>query len=88
MIEFAVLLHLKRKLEEKLIYANATTDKNITEELIPKTEKHAAQVNKNLNKRTPQFITISNKIDNIAIVVFMILFCTFNCVYWTYYLLL
>ena len=88
MIEFAALLHLKRKLEENLIYANATTDKNIAEELISKNDKHAPQVNKNLNKRTPQFITISNKIDNIAIISFMVLFCTFNCFYWTYYLLL
>ena len=88
MIEFAVLLHLKCKFETKLIYANVTTDKNISDELIPKKEKHITPVNKPPNKRAPQFITISNKIDNIAIIAFMVLFCTFNCVYWTYYLLL
>ena len=87
MIEFAVLLHMKCKFETKLIYANATTDKNSSDELMPKKEKQTTQVNKPLNKRISQFITISNKIDNIAIIAFMVLFCTFNCIYWAYYLL-
>ena len=97
MIEFAILLHLRRTSDERVLneffalerpYLNMEVDGNTSEDLLKNNEKSTPLAKKSIRKERSTFLYQSHKIDYIALVVFGILFCAFNVVYWCYYLLL
>ena len=96
MIEFAVLLHLRRTTEQKVMhemvssgksFSNNKSENNIAEELI-KIDKPIFQVEDTIKKERRKFLSKSHKIDYAALIVFMLLFIVFNGIYWLYYMLL
>ena len=105
MIEYAVLLHLKRSYEHQIRQQSGETngisysspskrllnmhdDQNnkLTED--PNLEVTFARIKNDsiLNQKT-EFLNTANRIDNIALIVFNLAFCLFNCLYWICYLL-
>ena len=97
MLEFAILLHLRRSSEESVLnelfslertsYPNGEIDGNHhAEDLLKNNEKPAHAANKFIKQEKKNFLHNSHKIDYIAIFVFGISFCAFNSVYWVYYL--
>ena len=101
MIEFAILLHLRRVFEEKFIneiciippdttYPNMENDVTTSDgQLQPITDpiKPVPLVEDTTKQDRRTFLYNSLKIDYVALFVFGLLFCTFNVVYWVYYLL-
>ena len=97
MIEFAILLHLRRTSEEKVLnkfykatelFPNTTeAEGNNTSEDLLRNEKSAPLVNKSIKKEKRNFVYNSHRIDYIALVIFGLLFGAFNSIYWVYYLL-
>ena len=97
MIEFAILLHLRRNSEEKVLSkfykttelfpVTAEAEANNTSEDALKNDKSVSLVNKSVKKEKRNFVYNSHKIDYIALVIFGLLFCAFNSIYWVYYLL-
>ena len=101
MIEFAILLHLRRTSDEKVFKEyfsslekpyknNGELDGNNTSDDLLKHELHVdpKPVVKNPMKWEKRNIVYnSHKIDYIAIVAFGVLFCAFNVIYWVYYLM-
>ena len=96
MIEFAVLLHLRRTTEQKVMhemvstgksFSNNKSENNIAEELI-KIDNPIFQAEDTIKKERRKFLSKSHKIDYVALIAFMLLFIIFNGIYWLYYLLL
>ena len=101
MIEFAILLHLRRTSDEKVFkeyfsslekpYTNNTeVDGNNTSDDLLKHELHVEPkpvVNNPMKWEKRNIVYNSHKIDYIAIVAFGVLFCAFNVIYWVYYLM-
>ena len=94
MIEFAILLHLRRVSEEKVMreilsperpYPNLENDGNVSDGLLG-TKTSTPPVDNNIKKERRTFLSNSNKIDYIALFVFGLLFFIFNSIYWVYYL--
>ena len=97
MIEFAILLHLKRRAEEKLLKDNFTTegyngkvdtDVTTSSDLLGRNENPTIKLVGPISKSKSIFLATSNKIDNYVFIGFMTLFCAFNGIYWSYYLLI
>ena len=97
MIEFAILLHLKRRAEENLLKENFTTegyngkvdtDVTTSSDLLGRNENATIKLVGPISKSRSTFLATSNKIDNYAFVGFMSLFSAFNAIYWSYYLLI
>ena len=97
MLEFAILLHVRRTSENKHLnrfYKSAELVSNIAEavansasEDLLRIEKSAPLVNMSIRKKKRKFVHNSHRIDKVAFVIFGMLFCAFNSVYWVYYLL-
>ena len=98
MIEFAILLHLRRTSDERVFreyfssldkpYTNNTEmDGNNTSEDLLKNDVSKTIVKNPLKMERRNIVYNSHRIDYIAIVAFGVLFCTFNGIYWVYYLM-
>ena len=98
MIEFAILLHMRRTSDEKEYigyfsslekpFANNTEmDGNNTSEDLLKNDMPTTIVKNPLKVKRSNIVYNSHKIDYIALVAFGLLFCAFNGVYWVYYLM-
>ena len=103
MIEFAVLIHMRRSCEHKVLYENDSSEKihrtnsknhsslrngNMTADSLLNIEKPVFLLEEAINKERRAFIYASHKIDSNALIIFGLLFSVFNCVYWIYYLFL
>ena len=98
MIEFAIVLHLRRTSDEqeyngyfssmeKPFSNNTEMDGNNTSEDLLKNGMPTTLVKSPLKMKRRNVVYNSHKIDYMAIVAFGLLFCAFNGVYWVYYLL-
>ena len=105
MIEYAVLLHLKRNSEHKdrqqsdqtngtarspvvskrLLSMNNDGDNKSYEDSNMELSFLKIRNNSALHQKMV-FLNKSNRIDNIALIVFSLAFSLFNCIYWIYYL--
>ena len=104
MIEYAVLLHLKRNSEHKdrqqSDQTNGATHSSVSKRLL---NMNNDEDNKSYEDSNVQlsfikirndsalhqkmvFLNKSNRIDNIALLVFSLAFSLFNSIYWIYYL--
>ena len=103
MIEFAVLIHLRRNCEHKVLYESVSSEKLLkahsknlsslkngttTAESLLNIDKPVFLLEEAINKERRAFIYESHKIDYNALIMFSLLFSIFNCVYWLYYLFL